>query len=85
MDYDFIIKLPSGNSFGFAVSEDDTIGDLRTKIYEKSGINVDDVIFLIDDKEVSNNADKIFKDRLAKNVRYSEMTTFIKIKEEKNK
>jgi hypothetical protein len=85
MDYDFIIKLPSGKSFGFAVSEYDTIGDLRTKIYEKSGINVDDVIFLIDDKEVSNNADKIFKDRLAKNVRYLEMTTFIKIKEEKNK
>jgi hypothetical protein len=44
---------------------------------------VDDVIFLIDDKEVSNNTDKIFKDRLAKNVRYSEMTTFIKIKENK--
>ena len=83
MDYDFIIKLPSGKSFAFAVSEDDTIGDLRTKIYEKSGINVDDVIFLIDDKEVSNNSDKIFKDRLAKNVRYSEMTTFIKIKENK--
>jgi hypothetical protein len=83
MDYDFIIKLPSGNYFAFEVSEDDTIGDLRTKIYEKSGINVDDVIFLIDDKEVSNNTDKIFKDRLAKNVRYSEMTTFIKIKENK--
>jgi hypothetical protein len=80
MDYDFIIKLPSGNYFAFEVSEDDTIGDLRTKIYEKSGINVDDVIFLIDDKEVSNNTDKIFKDRLAKNVRYIEMTTFIKIK-----
>ena len=80
MDYDFIIKLPSGTSFTFEVSEHDTIGDLRTKIYEKSGVNVDDVIFLIDDKEVSNNTDKIFKDRLAKNVRYSEMTTFIKIK-----
>ena len=83
MDYDFIIKLPSANSFAIVVSEYDTIGDLRTKIYEKSGVNMDDVIFIIDDKEVSNNTDKIFKDRLAKNVRYIEMTTFIKIKENK--
>ncbi len=80
MDYDFIIKLPSGKSFAFEISENDTIGDLRTKIYDKSGVNVDDVIFLIDDKEVTDNTDKIFKDRLAKNVRYSEMATFIKTK-----
>jgi hypothetical protein len=78
-DYDFYVELPSAKWIAIEVSENDTIGDLRTKIFEKSDVSVDLNTFTIDDKEVSDNRDKIFKTRLAKDVKYSEMATFIKI------
>ena len=78
-DYDFMIKLPSPSAKWIAieVSENDTISDLRTKIFEKSNVSVN--TFTIDGKEVSDDRDKIFKTRFAKDVKYSEMATFIKI------
>lgn len=76
-DYDFYVELPSAKWIAIEVSENDTIGDLKTKIFEKSDVSVN--TFTIDGKEVSDNKDKIFKTRLARDVKYSEMATFIKI------
>ena len=68
--------MPSAKWIAIEVSENDTIGDLRTKIFDKSNVSVN--TFTIDGKEVSDDRDKIFKTRLAKDVKYSEMATFIK-------
>ena len=35
-DYDFYVELPSAKWIAIEVSENDTIGDLKTKIFEKS-------------------------------------------------
>lgn len=78
MEYDFYVQLPppSSKTVVVNVNNETRIGDLRTKIFEKSDVNVDNVTFIIDGREVMNNDDRVIS-RIP--VR-SDMMTYIKIK-----
>ena len=78
MEYDFYVKLPppSRKEIVVNVNKDTNIGDLRTKIFEKSNVNVDNVSFIIDGRKILTNNDDLVISRIPAR---SDMKSYIQI------